>query len=81
MAVFKSISCEVTAYAGCVRFNVSPCSRFGSELAMDFPAPEGEPPSVWWDAECDRSLLVGVFKHGKRWELLFFFRWKSIEWC
>ncbi|XP_023688336.2 chromodomain-helicase-DNA-binding protein 8 isoform X1 [Paramormyrops kingsleyae] len=23
-----------------------------------------EVPSVWWDAEADRSLLVGVFKHG-----------------
>lgn len=25
---------------------------------------EGEPPASWWDEECDKSLLVGVFKHG-----------------
>ena len=23
-----------------------------------------EVPSGWWDTEADRSLLVGVFKHG-----------------
>lgn len=23
-----------------------------------------EVPSAWWDAEADRSLLIGVFKHG-----------------
>lgn len=22
-------------------------------------------PAGWWDTEADRSLLVGVFKHGK----------------
>ncbi|KAI1285481.1 Chromodomain-helicase-DNA-binding protein 7 [Halotydeus destructor] len=28
------------------------------------PVCDGEPPSPWWDEECDKSLLVGVFKHG-----------------
>lgn len=36
--------------------------------AGDIPIPpinaEGEPPASWWDEECDKSLLVGVFKHG-----------------
>lgn len=27
-----------------------------------------EVPSGWWDTEADRSLLVGVFKHGLRFE-------------
>ena len=25
---------------------------------------EGLPPMAWWDAEADKSLLVGTFKHG-----------------
>lgn len=24
-----------------------------------------EVPAGWWDAEADRSLLAGVFKHGR----------------
>lgn len=24
-----------------------------------------EVPAAWWDSEGDRSLLAGVFKHGK----------------
>lgn len=35
-----------------------------SEIPIPPPAAEGEPPSEWWDEECDKSLLIGVFKHG-----------------
>ncbi|XP_071959040.1 chromodomain-helicase-DNA-binding protein 8-like [Antedon mediterranea] len=34
------------------------------ELPIPIPIPEGERPSGWWDEEADRSLLVGVYKHG-----------------
>lgn len=27
--------------------------------------PEGDPPATWWDEECDKSLLVGVYKYGE----------------
>nr|XP_018669889.1 chromodomain-helicase-DNA-binding protein 7 isoform X2 [Ciona intestinalis] len=23
-----------------------------------------DPPTVWWDHECDKSLLIGIYKHG-----------------
>ncbi|XP_064466588.1 chromodomain-helicase-DNA-binding protein 7-like isoform X3 [Ornithodoros turicata] len=36
--------------------------------ARDIPIPpptaDGEPPAPWWDEEADKSLLVGVYKHG-----------------
>ncbi|XP_038070305.1 chromodomain-helicase-DNA-binding protein 8-like isoform X2 [Patiria miniata] len=35
-----------------------------SELPLVMVQPEGDPPIAWWDEEADRSLLVGVFKHG-----------------
>lgn len=25
---------------------------------------DSAPPRLWWDAECDVSLLVGTYKHG-----------------
>lgn len=28
------------------------------------PPPTELPPKPWWDLETDRSLLVGVYKHG-----------------
>ncbi|XP_063038487.1 LOW QUALITY PROTEIN: chromodomain-helicase-DNA-binding protein 8-like [Melospiza melodia melodia] len=28
------------------------------------PLEQPEPPSAWWDPEADKSLLIGVFKHG-----------------
>ncbi|XP_033117287.1 chromodomain-helicase-DNA-binding protein 8-like [Anneissia japonica] len=34
------------------------------ELPIPIPVPEGDRPAMWWDEECDRSLLVGVYKHG-----------------
>ena len=35
--------------------------------AVDFivPATDGELPSMWWDEAADKSLLMGIFKHGK----------------
>lgn len=35
-----------------------------SEIDIPSPCPDGEPPVPWWDEEADRSLLIGVFKHG-----------------
>jgi hypothetical protein len=29
-----------------------------------YPPPTELPPKPWWDAEADKSLLVGVYKHG-----------------
>lgn len=35
-----------------------------SDLDITIYNPEGDPPADWWDVDCDKSLLVGVFKHG-----------------
>ncbi|XP_019467334.1 chromodomain-helicase-DNA-binding protein 8-like [Meleagris gallopavo] len=36
-----------------------------SEVDICFPLVEQlEVPTTWWDAEADKSLLIGVFKHG-----------------
>ncbi|XP_035428243.2 chromodomain-helicase-DNA-binding protein 8 [Cygnus atratus] len=36
-----------------------------SEIDIWFPLVEQlEVPTAWWDAEADKSLLIGVFKHG-----------------
>lgn len=35
---------------------------------MEFSLPDidyMEIPATWWDAEADKSLLIGVHKHGK----------------
>ena len=29
------------------------------------PFAEGDPPVYWWDQLADKSLLIGVFKHGR----------------
>lgn len=34
------------------------------DLPIPQPLADGDPPSSWWDEECDKSLLIGVFKHG-----------------
>ncbi|XP_041376531.1 chromodomain-helicase-DNA-binding protein 8-like isoform X2 [Gigantopelta aegis] len=33
---------------------------------IDIPAPiaDGDLPALWWDEDCDKSLIIGVFKHG-----------------
>ena len=35
-----------------------------TEYELDVPTIEGDPPAPWWDEEADKSLLVGIFKHG-----------------
>ena len=35
-----------------------------SDLPLIPPTCEGLPPTGWWDADADKSLLVGTFKHG-----------------
>ncbi|KAK3608042.1 hypothetical protein CHS0354_031028 [Potamilus streckersoni] len=35
-----------------------------SEIDLPPPIADGEPPTQWWDELADKSLLVGVFKHG-----------------
>lgn len=36
-----------------------------------------EIPVDWWDAEADKSLLIGVFKHGVYFSACFLFPGKS----
>lgn len=37
-----------------------------SEIDIWIPEPDhSEVPAEWWDIEADKSLLIGVFKHGK----------------
>lgn len=37
-----------------------------SEIDVWVPEPDhSEVPAEWWDTEADKSLLIGVFKHGK----------------
>ena len=38
---------------------------FRSDLNIIIYPPEGDPPATWWDEECDKSLLVGVYKYGE----------------
>ncbi|XP_064639881.1 chromodomain-helicase-DNA-binding protein 7-like isoform X2 [Lineus longissimus] len=35
-----------------------------SQINLPQPNADGEPPIMWWDDEADKSLLIGVFKHG-----------------
>lgn len=34
------------------------------DIPIPYCQPDGEPPAVWWDDLADRSLVVGVYKHG-----------------
>lgn len=36
-----------------------------SEIDIPRANVEGDPPTLWWDGLSDRSLLIGVFKHGR----------------
>ena len=40
-----------------------PSSR---SLGLDLPKPEDPPPALWWNLECDQSLIVGILKHGMK---------------
>lgn len=36
-----------------------------SEIKIWVPDPDhSELPALWWDAICDKCLLLGIFKHG-----------------
>ena len=35
-----------------------------SDIPLQVPHVDGEAPTTWWDVEADKSLLIGVFKHG-----------------
>ncbi|KAL9976050.1 hypothetical protein ACROYT_G013284 [Oculina patagonica] len=35
-----------------------------SDVDIIIYPPEGDPPATWWDEECDKSLLIGVYKYG-----------------
>lgn len=37
---------------------------FCRDLGIDLPKCEDDPPALWWDDDCDKSLLVGIVKHG-----------------
>lgn len=46
------------------KYHVSGC--LCSEADLWIPEPfHAEVPTDWWDKEADKSLLIGVFKHGK----------------
>ena len=34
------------------------------DIPIPPPAADGDPPAHWWDEEADKSLVVGVYKHG-----------------
>ena len=34
-----------------------------SEIELKIPVTEC-PPTLWWDADADKSLLIGTFRHG-----------------
>ena len=45
-----------------------------SEIKIWVPDPDhSELPALWWDAICDKCLLLGVFKHGKKRCIFYFF--------
>lgn len=47
------------------------CLGLGSELDVWIPQPfHAEVPADWWDGDADKSLLVGVFKHGRATQLI-----------
>lgn len=41
------------------------CNAPASEIDIPAPIADGELPAYWWDEDADRSLLIGVFKHGQ----------------
>lgn len=49
----------------CVEGTLSLCPSFHRELEVPLPDIDYvEIPVDWWNAEADKSLLIGVFKHG-----------------
>ena len=61
-------------FSVCVEGTLSPRPSFHREL--DVPLPDidyVEIPVDWWGAEADKSLLIGVFKHGEYFSEYFLF--------
>ncbi|KAG8200736.1 hypothetical protein JTE90_022342 [Oedothorax gibbosus] len=38
--------------------------KSANEIPLFVPLADGEPPAPWWDQELDKSLLLGIYKHG-----------------
>lgn len=52
-------------FSVCVQGTLSLYPSFPRELEVPLPDIDYvEIPVDWWDAEADKSLLIGVFKHG-----------------
>ena len=52
-------------FSVCVQGTLSLHPSFHRELEVPLPDIDYvEIPVDWWDAEADKSLLIGVFKHG-----------------
>lgn len=52
-------------FSVCVEGTLSPRPSFHRELEVPLPDIDYvEIPVDWWDADADKSLLIGVFKHG-----------------
>lgn len=34
------------------------------DIPIPYCKPDGEPPALWWNEEADKSLVIGVYKHG-----------------
>lgn len=63
-----------------VRVEGTLSSRPSFHRELDVPLPDidyVEIPVDWWDAEADKSLLIGVFKHGVYFSACFLFPGKS----
>jgi hypothetical protein len=35
-----------------------------SDIIVNLPVTEGDPPIGWWNEDADKSLVIGVYKHG-----------------
>lgn len=34
------------------------------DIPIVYCQPDGDPPTTWWNEEADKSLIIGVYKHG-----------------
>lgn len=37
-----------------------------NDIELSVPVVDGELPAQWWDTDADKSLIIGTFKHGER---------------
>ena len=35
-----------------------------SDIDVNLPLTDGDPPIAWWNEDADKSLVIGVYKHG-----------------